>query len=61
MLKEGTKFTLRGAGVRPVIYTVKEVHEDGTVTATYKSFLGLGQYVERETAPIETQACIECI
>jgi hypothetical protein len=61
MLKVGSKFKLATSGVLPTIYTVKEVHEDDTVTATYKSFIGLGQYVERETAPIETQACIECI
>lgn len=59
MLKVGSKFKLKTAGVLPTIYTVKEVHEDGTVTATYKSFLGLGQYTTRETAPIEASACIE--
>lgn len=59
MLTVGTKFKLNTAGVLPTIYTVKEVHEDDTITATYKSFIGLGQYVERETAPIEASACIK--
>lgn len=59
MLKVGSKFKLATSGVLPTIYTVKEVHEDGTVTATYQSFSGLDQFVERETAPIEIQACIE--
>lgn len=61
MLTVGSKFQLRGTGSRAIIYTVKEVQEDDdTVTATYHSFIGLGQYTKKETAPIATQACIEC-
>ncbi len=59
MITTGTKFKLSKAGPRATIYTALEIHDDETVTAEYYSYLGLGQYTKRVSAPIELSACIE--